>query len=303
MTVAKPQSLGLIDTIGAGYQAIHRRPWVLGIPVALNAYLWLGAPVSLRPLAERSRDTLMQGAGIISGDARIQEALTQQLFNGDGRLLLAWLNLAPILAPQGVSRVEPIPVSSAPQLLLAIIIINLVALLLSSMFLTILSGAVQSVPFRPLDDLRRSTHVAGQLLLALLIMIGVGLVLGLPFLAISAIVIVALPAMAPFLFLGWYIALFWAYIYTGFAPEAIVISRISPLRAIYHSVNIVRRNLTATLGLLLISFVIMSGLGVVWQQISAGPAGLTIAILGSAYIGSGLSAARMEFYRQRRPPL
>jgi hypothetical protein len=76
-------------------------------------------------------------------------------------------------------------------------------------------------------------------------------------------------------------------------------SRAGPLRAIYHSVHVVRRDLAGTLGLLVLSFVIASGLGVIWQRIAATPPGLALAILGSAYVGSGLSAARLVFFRER----
>ena len=46
MSVVKPQSQDLVETIGAGYRAINRRPWVVGIPAGLSAYLWLGAPLA-----------------------------------------------------------------------------------------------------------------------------------------------------------------------------------------------------------------------------------------------------------------
>lgn len=294
MSIAKPRNASLVDTLGAGYRALNRRPWVIGIPAALSAYLWLGTPLGPAPLPPELRATLSELGGA-SGDS---ELLMQSIIASDVRLALAWLNFVPVLAPPQGAR-GAVGLAGAGQLVAAMALINLLALLLSSYFLTLLSEAVSGGRQTPLAGLRRSLVVAGAIVRYLLALLGVGLVLALPFLAISALVIAALPGATLAVLLAWYIALFWAYVYTGFAPEAIVISRAGPLRAIYNSVHIVRRDLTGTLGLLLLSFVIVNGLGVIWQQIAATPAGLALALLGSAYVGSGLSAARLEFYRER----
>lgn len=291
MSIAKPRNASLVDTISAGYRALHRRPWVIGIPAALSAYLWLGTPVGLGPLAAELRASL----GELGGE---REALLEGIVASDVRLALAWLNFVPVLAPRR-SAGEAVALAGPLQLATALALINLLALLLSSYFLTLLSEAVSGARQAPLASLRRSVAVAGAIVRYLLALAGVGLVLALPFLAISALVIAALPGATLAVLLGWYIALFWAYVYTGFAPEAILISRAGPLRAIYNSVHIVRRDMAGTLGLLLLSFVIVNGLGVIWQQVAATPAGLAVALLGSAYVGSGLSAARLEFYRER----
>ena len=296
----KPGSASLVETIGAGYRALHRRPWVIGIPAGLSAYLWLSAPLALAPMAA-SLGTALQDLGqLVGGTSAERERMAQGILTTDVRLALAWLNFMPVLAPPAapVGAVGTGPGSPA-ELLAIMALINLLALLLSSYFLTILSQAVRGEREEPLTTLWRAIAVAGAIVRYLLALVGVGLVLALPFLALSALVIAALPGTALFILFAWYIALFWAYVYTGFAPEAILISRAGPLRAIYNSVKIVRRDLMGTLGLLLLSFVIISGLSVVWRQIAVNPPGLALAILGSAYIGSCLSAARLQFYRER----
>lgn len=295
MSIAKPRNASLVDTISAGYRALHRRPSAIAIPAALSAYLWLGPPMGLGPLAEQLRAGLREVEGTLGGE---RDAFVQGIIASDLRVALAWLNFVPVLGPPpGASGA--VSLAGPGQLAAAVVLINLLALLLSSYFLTLLAEAVSGDRRTPLGRLRRSLDVAGTIARYLLALTGVGLVLALPFLAISAIVIATLPGATLAILLGWYIALFWAYVYTGFAPEAILISRSGPLRAIYNSVGIVRRDLTGTLGLLLLSFVILSGLGVIWQRLAATPPGLALAILGSAYVGSGLSAARLEFYRER----
>lgn len=286
MSVLKPQTPGLIDTLGAGYAVIHRRPWLLGVPIALSASVWGGPTLMLGMPMGRILEEI--------GDRR----LLQQILASDLRLSLAWLNMVPVLpAPPG--RSAPILIEGPLALAGWLGLINLLGLIVSSFFLTALSAGVRNERPHPREYLRRSARAAYHIGLALGALVGVGLVLGLPFLAISAVVIAALPTAATIVALLWYVVFFWAYVYTGFAPEAIVMGRVGPLRAIYQSVNVVRHNLIATLGLLLMSMLIVGGLGVIWRQLSATPFGLPLAILGSAYIGSGLSAARLEFFRAR----
>lgn len=302
MSIAKPQRPTLVDTLSAGYRALNRRPLVLGIPAGLSAYLWLGTPLAMGAAPNALEDSLRSLLRLVGGDKQLHDALVAGILASDARLALAWLNFVPVFAPKlGASSSQPAPIElNGPlQLLASIALVNLLALLLSSLFLTMLSGAVRGERLRVLAVLRRSLQVAANICLYLLALVGVGLVLALPFLAISALVIAALPSAAALVMLAWYIVLFWAYVYTGFAPEAILMSGVGPLRAIYHSVNVVRRNMLGTLGLLLLSFLIVSGLGVVWQQIVHRPVGVVLAILGSAYVGSGLSAARLEFYGER----
>ncbi len=297
MSIATPKTQSLIDTISTGYRALNRRPWVIGLPSALSAYLWLGPPVVLS--SNGGELNLTEAIQSIGGMTAAQQELLAAVLTSDLRLAFAWLNFMPLLGPApGTALPAAQTLSSFSDFLLAVVLINLVALLMSSLFLTFVCGAVRDDRLHAGEG-RQALQVAGKLVLALLALLGVGLVLGLPFLALSAILIAVLPVAAVPVLLLWYIGIFWAYIYAGFAPEAIVLSRSGPLRAIYNSVNLVRRNLAATLGLLLVTIVITSGLAVVWRQLASSPVGLVIALVGSAYVGSGLSAARIEFYRER----
>lgn len=302
MSIATPKNPNLIDTVGAGYRALNRRLWVIVIPAGLSFYLWLGAPLGLGGLSERMESRLaaledfMQAAGQA-------EVLIERLLLSDLRLVLAWLNFVPVLPPPPTEAgTAALGLSSMGQLFGLMLFINLLTLLLSSYFLTLLSEVVNQVHRHPRASLRYALHVALTIVGYLLALLGVGLILALPFLALSTLVVLTLPHTTLLILLAWYVVLFWAYIYTGFAPEAILISRAGPLRAIYYSVNVVRRNMAGTLGLLILSYVIVTGLSVVWRQLAVNPLGMTFAIFMSAYVGSGLCAARLEFYRQRWAP-
>lgn len=307
MSIVTPQNLSLIDTLSAGYRALHRRLWVLLIPAGVSTYLWLGAPVALGPVTAELRALLSDAARALGGDDRGRTQLVESVLASDVRVAMAWLNFMPVLPPAvEVSGVAGVTLRGPAAMLLAALLINLLALLLSSLFLSLVADAVSGVKHDMRAALARAPRIAADICLYLLTLGGIGLVLALPFVAISALVIALLPGATLLILLLWYVALFWAYVYTGFAPEAIAlcaaspsVGRAGPLRAIYQSVAIVRRDMGATLGLLLLSFVIASGLSVLWRQLAATPPGLAAAILGSAYIGSGLAAARMEFFRAR----
>jgi hypothetical protein len=298
LSIATPKTQSLIDTIGMGYRALNRRLWMIALPMTLSALLWFTPPIVLGDnFGGRELAAAVQSLGGTTAD---QQALLARVLTSDLRIALAWFNVVPLLSP---APAEPdataFALAGPGDFLLALVLINAVALLASSLFLTGVAGAVRNDRLRPLDELRQALRTAGVLVLVALIVIGVGIVLGLPFLALSTILIAVLPVAAVPILLLWYIAIFWASIYAGFAPEAIVLSRSGPFQALYNSVNLVRRNLAATLGLLLVTIVITSGLAIVWRELAATPAGLATALIGSAYVGSGLGAARIEFYRER----
>lgn len=298
MSIAKPRSANLIDTLSAGYRTLHRRLWVLAIPAGLSAYLWLGAPVALGAAGAELRQALVELVRGLGGDQQAGEQWARRVLTDDARLGLAWLNYVPVLPPADGAAGAAVGLRGPLQVAGAAATINGLALLLSGLYLAVLGEAARGERATTAESVRRAGQVAAHILLYLLTLVGVGLVLALPLLAISAILVITVPGAALLVFLAWYVALFWAYVYTGFAPEAISVSRAGPLRAIYNSVHIVRRNLAGTLGLLLLSVLIGNGLAVLWRQLAATPAGLAVAIVGSAYVGSGLAAARLEFYRE-----
>jgi len=72
--------------------------------------------------------------------------------------------------------------------------------------------------------------------------------------------------------------------------------------AIQRSVAVVRRNLRPSVALMLLTWLILAGMGRVWEALATtlqSPYGVALGILGNAYVASGLIAAGMIFYIQR----
>lgn len=319
MTVTKPQNATLIDSISEGYAAINRRPWLLLLPILLNLYLWFGAPLSLEPLVDdfvRALQTV-QPTGADQGDLR---AIYDQILSRgstDLREQMALLNAVPTLRLRviGPMSADGVAVPTAPQVLqpasagaiqvstiggalLAFLAINALALALSSIFLAQVGAAVVR-EWPGAAGLERAARIGLSVLGSALVLVGVALVLGLPLLFFAALLMLFNQTLGLLAAELMFAVGFWIGIYVGFYPEAIVISRLGPLRAIQASFNVVRRNFWATLGFLVLSLIISLGSDVIWTRLVGSTAGLVVAIVGSAYIGSGLLAARIAFFRER----
>jgi hypothetical protein len=326
LTIKKPQTASLIDTLTEGYAAVNRRPWLLVLPILLNLYLWFGTQLSFAPLLT-DLATLMRMSAAPAEQASLpaQPAdLLRNLGQTDMRQRLAQLNFIPMLTmyrlitadtsgrSTGVPLVQEVPQPITPDrgttiqvydlggTLLALVLINGLALPLSALFLTQMAAAVRGDHAALATGLRRAWRAMLAILGWVGVVLGVGLALGLPFICLVGMLLLYSPPVGLFLFGILMILGFWIRIYLGFANEAIAISGVGPLRALHVSFNIVRRNFWATLGLLALSWLISAGSGMLWLSLAGGSTvGLIVAITGSAYLGSGLLAARMAFYRER----
>jgi hypothetical protein len=327
LTVHMPQTASLIDTLSEGYATINRRPWLVIIPILLNIYLWFGPQLSLAPLINDVNGLVQRMLASDPQQSELRDQYSEFLLSQsqvDMRQPMAVLNYIPFTiyvlgTGAGGSGALGLPfVQASPQLidgrpagavevvnvagaLLAFTLINTLALPLSVAFLTMLAVVMRGEPVSLGAWLRR----AGRALLAMLgciaALLGIGLVLCLPFLFFTGLLFWVAPILGLLAMTLLWVVAFWIRIYIGFAREAIVMNDYGPLRAIHASFNIVRRNLWSTLGFLSLSLMIAIGCGVIWGLLASrfSTAGLLVAIVGSAYVGSGLLAARMAFFRQR----
>lgn len=306
--------------------ALNRRLWIVGIPLALTVYLWFGTHLSFGPIIGSIAETFQQLQTNQAMQADIQAQYDEQvmlLAHADMRSTTAFLNLVPTLmrytvahtdatgAPLGMPLLRELPlmitegttrvavINTIPLALLAILAINVVVLPLSAVFLTLLAEAVRGERANVGQWPRRSATVAWALLGYRLLIAGIGVALLLPLALVAALLSAINVGLGALVLTATMVLVFWANIFLWFVPEAIAISGVGPLRAIHASFNIVRRNFWGTLFFLGLWYIITVGTGLIWTALSTTTTGLVLAILGSAYIGTGLWAARMAFYRER----
>jgi hypothetical protein len=92
----------------------------------------------------------------------------------------------------------------------------------------------------------------------------------------------------------------WAGFILFFITDAIVLDDVGVVQAAWRSANVVWRNLWPTLGIALLSYVIGAGFTLIWDRVAVTTWGTAVGILGTAYIGTAISAAGVAFYADRR---
>jgi hypothetical protein len=127
----------------------------------------------------------------------------------------------------------------------------------------------------------------------------IALLVFLPFTLVAALVLQINSVLGQIIFTFGIALIFWLLFTASFSFDAVLISGVGPIRALLTSLLVVQRSFWSALGLFLIGWVILWGMSVVWAPVAASMIGLIVALIGSAYISSGLAAAHLVFYRDR----
>lgn len=294
--------MSIIDTLSAGFSTVTRRLWIIVVPVALDLFLWLGPKLSVAPVIRDALATMRAAMGMLApqggvdaGMAETFQVMAEELQATIGQTnllaLLAWSRLGmPSIA--GLRPINPeidrvIEVTGYGQMFGLQILILLAGLFLTCVFLALLGQEVRGEG-TAIDRLVHSVPRYWLRLLAVIVPLGVGLII-----AISTSLI-----LGPLAFIVWALVL-WVLLYVSFVPQAVTMAEEGPVRALWFSFLVVRTNFWSALGLILLTNLIGSGLSLVWRGVMGAPSGMILAILGNAYIGSGLTAAAFIFYRDR----
>lgn len=293
--------MSVIDTLTLAFNRVARHAWLMVIPVLLDCFLWLGPKLSVRPVVELVaagvRDSLAAGPALDLTTTQAMNQALDLLQNSVGQVnymsLLAWggtLGVPSIagLQPLGWYPTQLVEIQSAGQMAGAWVALLAVGLLLACVYLGLLA---QDVRAERLDLARFAQRVPRYWLRMLAVLVPLG-----------AMVLMAVSAWA---FLGFFamlmmVFIIWLLIYLTFFPQAIILTDARPLESLWTSFAIVRMNFWATLGLLVLSFIIESGLALIWNQLLAlSVLGTVAAILLNAYVGTSLTMALFLFYRDR----
>lgn len=325
--------LGLIDTLSTGFRVVQRRPWLILLPAVLDLWLWLGPRWSIQPLVDGLLRWL--AAETLPPElAPAVETYRQMLLAAGASFNLWWLldnnptwlrmALPGLAEPARFTAAPGIIETSSPALLAWALLMLLLGVALGSLFLAAVTSqlpplrageakktAAQLPPEEPVQDrpapgfwLKRAwrtfvlTALFGLLILGLLALTSLLLSV-----ALTAVFLIwpqagAGAASLAALLVGWLTVV--AYILLYFVLAALVSDGVGLRQAIWRSFNVVSRNFWPTLGLVLLVTLILWGFGLIWQRLSAtSPWGVLAAILGNAALITGLTAARLVFYRER----
>lgn len=296
----------MIDAIADGCFAVARRPAVLIPVVALDLLYWLGGRVSPAPLTDGlvRLIELGQQQNPAATDPSETIDLLRTIGQSEDLLTLLALGQKPLL-PQLVSEQIGRPWGTGvietghwTVVVLLAVVFSVLGLLWLAVALSALAPLVRGEPFELLTILRRVPRCWLRLLgLVAIIMAGLFL-LGMPLLILSGL-LVLLGLNPGLLVLVTFMPLLLLYVHLALAPEAIVVSDVGPFEAIKLSIRVVRRNFWPMLGLLAATLLMEYGFPIGWGLLTRQPAGVPLAIVGNGFVGTGLTAAAMFFYRER----
>lgn len=304
MLQAKP--LGIIDTLGEGFASLNRRLWVVLLPIALDLLLAFGPGVSSAPVNSRLVDYLTSFAQS-AGDAEAQAPLLENLQEGKAELMQA--NLLAVLAlhlPSAVTVTSLVPairgpvvaeVDSLPAWLVWVAVLATAGIALASVYLASLARCVRAGQGSLSAE---SSRTFGRMLT----LYGMVLFVGVPLLVVAMLVVGLVGMLAPIMgsLLGTMLMalLMLALFYAAFTEEAIVLQGMWPVPAALASARMVYRHFWTSLGFIALVMIITTGMPVVWRMIAPDALGMLAAIVGNAYVSSGLSVAAMLFFWQRQ---
>jgi hypothetical protein len=308
---------GIIETLSGGFEYVNRVLWVVAIPIITDLFLWLVPKLTAPAVFDQIRlwyaQMIQTYASMAGGDvdpstldqAR-QMVTTFATQAGHFNLLtLLVVNIAsvPSILPPPRESILPFQISTIGALVGVVVATQILGILLGCLYLGVIGQQVRDGKV-VLTKLSRRVwfywlSVVGFIFLA----IGLSLAISIPIgLAVVVIQLVAPGAGVALLFVVQAIAqvasiLFLLYLF--FLVDAIIVSEVGPIRAAVSSARVVANNFWSTVGFIVLVYVISLGMQQVWMALSGTTAGTLIAIVGNAYISSGLAAASLLYYKTR----
>lgn len=324
MNEQKPSRLGVVDALSLGFRMVAQRPWLLIPPVLLDLGLWFGPRLSIQPLVNRLLPLLQMPANAPQ-EMQQMAALSREMLEqiGERWNLLSLLARGVVSLPSFVADQIAPPPAGTPSATVHIagvaaalgwgLLAGLAGTLLGGFYLMLIAGQLR----RWLPEKADQAHEASgrhfllrlgmtwlRLILLALLLLGSALLIIVPLSLLASLLSLINPALAfssmSLLSLATGSLVLWLGFMLYFVTGAIVLDEVGIVQATWRSVNVVWRNLWSTLGLILLSYVIGAGFTFIWNRIAHSTWGTTAGILGTAYIGAGLSAAALAFYADRR---
>ena len=305
---------GIIDTLTGGFDHVNRVLWIILIPIALDLFLWLTPQWSAAPFLHdvvRSIGSFYTQYGNQVADPTTADQMQQAIaalndgVNGFNlwTLLVASFAGVPSIAPPTQAGPLAFQIRTSSGFLLAFVGLELVGTILGCLYLGLLAQQVRNGKVSLVALARRLPLYVGSVIGFVLLAVGVALLVFFPIMLAIGVARLIAPGAGVFLsflgLLGVQVVGLLSVIYLFFLVDAIVVSDAGPIRAARNSASIVASNFWGTLGFIIVFVVITWGLGLVWLALSKNTLGMIAAILGNAYVASGLAAASMHYYQAR----
>ncbi len=308
---------GIAATLAAGFDLTTRHLWLLLLPVLLDAFLWLGPRLSVRPL-------IMQMLSLWPQDPALEGMVEQLMMLAPYTNLFTFLSipligvpvllvgLAPEKTPLAVSVTE---VNSAATWFACLVLFLLLGLLLTAVYYTLIARAVaantEQSGMAPEDAGAFSPAVTPIPLIVhvgrtgfFLFLVGVALVfllllLYVPLSLITVVVSLLSPLLGMLILLSGLVLVLWLVLLGFFLPQSVALYGHWPHHALRESVQIIRRHGSSAMGLILVVILVNRLLSQLLWWMEDGTWITAVSILAHAFISTSLLAATFIFYRDR----
>lgn len=306
-------TVGVIESISTGFDAVARHPWLLIVPFALDLFLWLGPRIQASALYDQFVPYLQNFPVALDVDTRLavqqfMQAL-QEFFSKFN--LFSWLSSGlfgvPTLNAGGDSTAKLVTggvpavwqISDVGSYILLIIALNIVGLLAAALLWVMLIDVMRKEVLNLRNMLKRSFSLWVRLLTFVLALLAVFIVLALGLSVVTALIGAISLSFAAFIPLVVLSLGAWGLFYLAFTLHGLALYNLPAVRSMRLSMLMTRLFFAPTLGLVVISIAIYMGIGLIWTNFAIDSWARLIAMLGNAFIVAGLMMSSLIYYQNR----
>lgn len=296
---------GVFSTLSAGFELTTRYLWLMVIPAVLDLFLWIGPRLSFRPLIE-SLAAQMPEQALLLDPAPLLEAMATRLNH------FTYLSVSMLGVPALMTGLTPEKTPIQPAIIVRdglgewfgyLVLFTLAGLLLSALYYCLIVYALRRMnapaPFNPLGFALRTSRTWLRLVGLAVLFIAVVLAVIFPVALLAGFLSLINQSFATVFLMGGLLLLVWIAMFLSYTPQGMTLNPHSLPHALVESVGIFRRNLPASLGLLIIITLVRQLLGFILLSADSGTWVTAINLLAHAYISTALIVAMFIFYRDR----
>jgi hypothetical protein len=271
-------------------------------------FLWLGPRLSIAPVVNSlsSRLNAIAGASAEKSAAIFEQNLAEILesYNFFSALSTWPLGVPSLLAGSSSSgsplgRPDSILVDTVSELGLWLLTLVLFGLLIGTLYLSLIARWARENPARLLTWFRRTCIQWARILLFVALVLLGTFVVSLPFfLTVEVLAMAFAPLASLALVVGVGLGM-WVLFHLFFATHSILMDEAGIASAAHRSVRLVRRYRLSAVGLLVVAVLISLGLSTIWNIPPSQSWMRLAAIVGNAFVNTGLAAATFVYYRER----